>query len=87
MRNIRTAFRHVDKPVTKKIITAMITPKLQYAETVRSPHNTKDANELERIQRMVTRTVPEPEGLSIAGRLKERERPTLEQRPERGDLM
>ncbi len=57
---------------------------MEYAETVWSPHKKKHVKKLERIQRIVTKMVPELEGLTYEDRLKEMDLPTLEQRRERG---
>ena len=57
--NIRVAFHHMDKDMMKKIMTAMVRPRLEYAAVVWSPHTKKDIRKLERIQRTATRMVPE----------------------------
>ena len=87
LRNIRVAFHFLDKDMMKKIITTMIRPKLEYAETVWSPHMKKHVKKLERIQRTATKMVPELEDLTYEERLKEMGLPTLEERRERGDLI
>ncbi|XP_050692945.1 uncharacterized protein LOC126983856 [Eriocheir sinensis] len=87
VRNIGIAFHYMDKEMMKKLITAMIRPKLEYMETLWSPHMKKHIVKLERIQRMATKMVPELEGLTYEERLKEMDLPTLEQRRERGDLI
>ncbi len=70
----------------RKIITSMIRPKLEYAETVWSPYKKKKKEKLERIQRMAIKLVPELEVLQYQDRLREINLLTLEQRRERGDL-
>ena len=87
LRNIKVAFNYMDKEMMKKIIMTMIRPKLEYAETVWSPHKKKHIRKLERIQRMATKMVPEIERLTYEERLREMKLPTLEARRERGDLI
>ena len=49
----------------------MIRPKLEYAEAIWSPQNKKHVLKLERIQRIVTKLVPELKDLRYKDRLKE----------------
>ena len=51
LRNILMAFHFLDKDMTKKNITTMIIPKLDYAEVIWTPHKKKYRLKLERIQR------------------------------------
>ncbi len=85
--NIRVAFHHMDKEMMKKIMTAMVRPRLEYAAVVWSPHTKKDIRKLERIQRTATRMVPELRDLDYEDRLREMGLLTLEERRERGDLI
>ncbi len=50
VRNIGTAFNYMDTNM-RKIITTMIRPKMEYAETVWFPYKKTHINKLERIQR------------------------------------
>lgn len=62
-RNIGTTLHYMDKIIMKLIITTTITPKMDYAETVWSPH-TKKNTKLERIQkRTATNIVSGTEGI------------------------
>lgn len=47
VRNIRSALHYMDKDMMRKLIATMIRPKLEYAETVWSPHKKKDLRKLE----------------------------------------
>ena len=85
--NIRVAFKYMDMGMMKKIMTAMIRPKLEYAAVVWSPHMKKDIRKLERIQRAATKMVPEIKDFSYEERLRKMGLPTLEDRRERGDLI
>ena len=69
--NIRVAFHHMDKDMMKKIMTAMVRPRLEYAVVVWSPHMKKDIKKLERIQRTATKMVPKLRDLAYEDRLKE----------------
>ena len=71
----------------KKLIVAMIRPRLEYASVVWSPHKKKHINKIERIQRAATKLVPGLRDLSYQERLQRLNLPTLEDRRERGDLI
>ncbi len=67
----------------RKILTTMIRAKVK----MWSPFKKKLVNKLERIQRMVTKLVPELELLQYQDRLREINLPTLEQRRAMADLI
>ena len=79
------ALHFLDKDMMRKIITTMIRPKLEYAEVIWFPHKKKHVLQLEIIQRIATKMVPELEELTYEERLKEMHLTTLEERRERGD--
>ena len=85
LKRMKMAFSYIDTDMMKLICT-MIRPKLEYAETVWSPHKKKNIRNLERVQRAATRMVPELK-LSYEERLRIMCLPTLESRRERGDLI
>ena len=87
LKRIRMAFEYMDGEMMKKLICTMIRPKLEYAETVWSPHKKKNIRKLERVQRAATKMVPELKDMTYEERLKVLDLPTLEQRRERGDLI
>ncbi len=64
VRNIGMGSNYMDKYMMRKMITTMFRLRKEYAETVWSSYKKKKhVNKLERIQRMVTKMVPELEGL------------------------
>ena len=72
------------------MITSMIRPKLEYAAVVwaqKKKKRKKEIRKLERIQRVVTKRVPELKDLSYEERLEEIGLPTLQERRGRGDLI
>ena len=74
----------------RKIITMMITPKLVYAEIIRSPHKKKNVLKLklERILRIAT-MMPDlkEKKLPYKERLQEMQLTKLKERRDRGDLI
>ena len=82
--NMKIAFTYIDADMVRKIITTYIRPTLGYASVVWNPHQQKDINKLERIQRAATRWVPELKDLSYEERVKMLNLPTLEARRKRG---
>ena len=55
-------FHYMDEDMIKKLIMAMIRPKLEYAAVVWSQHLKKHIKKLERIQRVATETGSKFEG-------------------------
>ena len=55
LRNMRMAFHFLDKDVMRKILTTMITPKVEYAEAIWFPYKKEHVVKLERIQRIATK--------------------------------
>ena len=87
LRRVRMAFSYLDTEMMKKLISSMIRPRLEYAETVWSPHKKKNIRKVERVQRAATKMVPELRELSYEERLRKLGLLTLESRRERGDLI
>lgn len=87
LRNIRVAFVYLDEEMMKKIITAMIRPRLEYATIQWAPNLKKHIRKLEKVQRAATKMVPDLRDLTYEDRLKRMQLPTLENRRERGDLI
>ena len=85
--NMKVAFTYVDEEMVKKIITSFIRPTLEYAAVVWSPHLKKHISKLEKVQRAVTRWVPELRNLSYEDRLAKLRLPKLEERRIRGDMI
>ena len=61
MRNVRMTFHFLVKVMMRKIITAMIRLKLEYAKVIWFPHNKINVLKLERIQKIATKMVPDLE--------------------------
>ena len=85
--NIRVAFHYMDEEMMKKLILAVIRPRLEYAAVVWSPHKVKHIRKIERIQRAATKMVPSLRDLTYEERLAKLNLPSLEERRERGDLI
>ena len=83
LRNIRIAFHFLNKDMMRKIITAMIRSKLEYAEVRWSPCKKKHVLKLERIQRIATKKVPEYDDLTYEEILKEMHLTTLRKKRKR----
>ena len=87
LRNIRAAFNYMDEEMTRKLITSLIRPRLEYAALVWSPNLKKHIRKLERIQRAASKLPPNLRNQSYEERLRALNLTTLEQRRERGDLI
>ena len=87
LRRVKMAFSYLDTEMMKKLISSMIRPRLEYAETVWSAHKKKNIRKVERVQRAATKMVPELRELSYEERLRKLGLLTLESRRERGDLI
>ena len=87
LRNIKVAFTYVDEEMIKKLVIALIRPRLEYAATVWSPSTKKHIRKLERIQRAATKIPQSLRELTYEERLCILGLTTLEQRRERGDLI
>ena len=85
--NMKIASTYVDEEMVKKIITSFIRPTLEYAAVVWSPHLKKHITKLEKVQRAVTRWVPELRNLSYEERLAQLNLTKLEERRTRGDMI
>lgn len=81
LRNIKIVFIYLDKTMMGNIITIMIGPKLEHADTVWSPDDKKKhtrIRKLEIIQRVAIRLIPEQNELSYEKRSKKIQLITLE---------
>ncbi len=82
--NIRMTFNYLDENIMKKLITAIIRPRVEYAAVAWSPHMRKHIDKIERIQRAATKMIPGMEDMEYQERLNALNLPTLEQRRKRG---
>ena len=71
----------------KKLYTTYVRPHLEYAIHAWSPYTKADKHNLEKVQKMATRTSPSLQGLSYPMRLHNLGITTLERRRERGDMI
>lgn len=69
LQNISAVFHYLDGNMMKKIMTTLVRPRLEHAAAIWSPHRKMDLRKLERIQRIVTKMVPELSSLSHETRL------------------
>jgi len=76
-----------NKEIIIPIYKAMIRPLVEFAVQFWSPHLRKDIDKLERIQRRITKMIPELRNKSYPERLKELNLITLEKRRLRGQLI
>ena len=81
------AFHFLDKDLIRKIITAMIRQKLEYAEVIWFPNKKNPVLKLERIQRIATKMVIELENLTYEEKLIEVHITALKERREKDDLI
>ena len=70
LRNIQMAFHFLDKDMMRKGITTMIRLKLEYGKVKWFPQNKQHVFELERIQRITIKMVPDLEDPTYEERLK-----------------
>lgn len=84
---LQKAFQHPDKKLFLKLYTTYIRPYLEYAVQVWCPHFKKDIDAIEKVQRRITKWVPNISHLSYAKRLSYLNLTTLEERRSRGDLI
>ena len=52
---IRRSFEYLDKDSFKKLYTALVRPRLEYANAVWNPYKKKDITTLENVQRRATK--------------------------------
>ena len=84
---IRRTFTHNDKEMVKRMYTSIVRPHLEYGNIIWYPQLKKDVNLIERVQRRVTKLIPELQSLNYETRLRELNLPTLVNRRYRGDAI
>ena len=84
---VSRSFRHLDKKSFMTLYKSLIRPQLEYCNTVWSPWLKKDAVAIEKVQRRITKCVPELKDLSYEDRLKALQLPTLAFRRLRADMI
>ena len=84
---IRRTFSYIDKEMCKTLYCSLVRPHIEYAVQSWSPFYRKDIIEMEKVQRRMTKLVPELRDLPYEERCRQLELTTLEKRRERGDLI
>lgn len=84
---IQKAFEDKSASTILKLYKSFIRPKLEYAHSVWNPYYVKDIEQLERVQRRVTRIPPELAPEQYETRLKKLNLTSLRERRLRGDLI
>lgn len=84
---IQKAFTNNSVEMTRKLYKTYIRPILEYSQCVWSPYYIKDIEQLERIQRKITRLPTSTRLLIYQERLSRFDLPTLKERRDRGDLI
>lgn len=83
--NVGVACHYMD--MMKKLIEALIYPRLEFAAVVWSQHIKNDTKMTERIQRVATKINPSLAGLTYKERLEKSRLLSLKERRERGNMM
>ena len=84
---IKRNFSYMDIEMCKTLYVSLVRPHLEYAVQSWSPYFRKDIDELEKVQRRMSKLVPELKDLSYEVRCEKLGLSTLERRRIRGDLI
>ena len=84
---IRRNFPYIDLDTCRTLYCSIVRPHLEYAIQSWYPYFQKDISELEKVQRRMTRLVPELKDLDYETRCERLGLTTLETRRQRGDLI
>ena len=84
---IKRNFGDLDIESCKTLYCSLVRPHLEYAVQSWAPYYKKDINELEKVQRRMTRLVPELREMEYEERCERLGLTTLEKRRKRGDLI
>ena len=84
---IKRNFDCLDKDMCKTLYCSLVRPHLEYAVQCWSPYFKKDIAEIEKVQRRMTKLVPELKDLDYEERCRQLGLTSLEKRRQRGDLI
>ena len=84
---IQKSFKDLSKEMILKLHKSYVRPKLKYAQSIWSPYYIKDIEQIERVQRRITRLPQELKNLQYEERLSQLNLTTLKERRMRGDLI
>lgn len=84
---IRRTFVHLDGEMLKKLYTSLVRPIVEYGNCVRSPRFKTDMNNLEKVQRRMTKLIFEIKDFTYQQRLEYLKLPSLNYRRQRGDMI
>lgn len=84
---IQIAFKGLSKEMILKLYKTYVRPKLEYVQTIWNPYYVKDIEQIERVQRRITRLPQELKDLPYEERLAILDLTTLRERRTRGDLI
>jgi len=78
---------HLCTEIIKRLYTALVRPHLEYANVVWHPRQTKEVEQLERVQRRATKLVCSLRSVLYESRLRQMELPSLVYRRYHGDMI
>lgn len=84
---IRRSFIELSPQIFRPLYISLVRSRLEYAQSVWSPHLKSEINRLERVQRNATKQVNGFKNLSYTERLQKLKLPTLAHRRKRGDMI
>ncbi len=84
---LRRTFHYLNDDLFLPLYKSLVRVHLDFASTVWSPYKVKHIEQLESVQRQITKQLPGMQNLSYAERLKRLKLPTLSYRRLRGDLI
>ena len=84
---VNKTFTYKSIPVMKTLYMGLIRPRVEYCVQAWSPHQRKDIEKIEKMQRRATKMIPELRQLSYEDRLVRLQLTTLEERRLRGDMI
>lgn len=84
---IQKAFKDLSREMILKLYKTYVRPKLEYVQSIWNPHYVKDIEQLERVQRRITRLPQELKDMPYEARLDLLNLTTLKERRTRGDII